>query len=201
MSSSILQTAPPKQRPRRLATKALIGLVAMLVVLLVIAHPLYTHLRSAGLLLRIQDPNRPGMLVRMGTYPVEEKLTTIPTAAGTIPARLYVPQGIAHAPGMVIVHGVHHLGIEEPRLVRFARAVSASGIEVLTPQLDSLADYRIDGESIALIGDSARSLSSNMGQKVGVLGLSFAGGLSLLAAADGASRAIHSFCGFRRIPR
>ena len=79
---------------------------------------------------------------------------------------------------------MHHLGVEEPRLVRFARAVSASGIEVLTPQLDGLADYRVDGASIALIGDSARKLSSDSGQKVGVLGLSFAGGLSLLAAAD-----------------
>jgi len=156
----------------------------VLVFLLVIAHPIYTHLRAAGLLLRIQDPNQAGALARIGTYPVEERLTTVPAASGTIPARLYIPLGTTHAPRMVIVHGVHHLGMEEPRLVRFARAVSASGIEVLTPQLDALADYRIDGTSIALIGDSARKLSSDSGQKVGVLGLSFAGGLSLLAAAD-----------------
>ena len=184
MSTGTLQKAPPKTRPRRRTTKVLIGLLVVLVFLLAIAHPVYTHLRAAGLLLRIQDPNQPGALARMGTYPVEERLTTVPTASGSIPARLYMPQGPAHAPGMVIVHGVHHLGVEEPRLVRFARAVSASGIEVLTPQLDGLADYRVDGASIALIGDSARKLSSDSGQKVGVLGLSFAGGLSLLAAAD-----------------
>ena len=115
---------------------------------------------------------------------MEERLTTVATSSGSIPARLYIPQGVDHAPGIVIVHGVHHLGIEEPRLVRFARAVSASGIRVLTPELASLADYQIDNQSIALIGDSARSLSSDIGRKVGVLGLSFAGGLSLLTAAD-----------------
>jgi pimeloyl-ACP methyl ester carboxylesterase len=85
---------------------------------------------------------------------------------------------------MVLVHGVHHLGIDEPRLVAFARALSSSGIRVLTPELLSLADYQVDRTSIDLIGYSARALSEQVGQKAGVLGLSFAGGLSLLAAAD-----------------
>ncbi|MGO9084440.1 MAG: dienelactone hydrolase family protein [Candidatus Sulfotelmatobacter sp.] len=136
------------------------------------------------MLLRFQDPKQSGIVARLSTYPVEEALTDVATPSGTIRARLYIPQGVARAPGIVIVHGVHHLGIEEPRLVRFARAMSASGIRVLTPELAALADYRIDSHSIALIGYSARSLSADVGQKVGVLGLSFAGGLSLLAASD-----------------
>ena len=153
-------------------------------ILMVLAHPIFTHIRAVGLLLRIQDPNRPGFVARFDTHPVDETLASITTSSGTIRARLYTPRGIDHPPGMVIVHGVHHLGIDEPRLVKFARAVSASGIRVLTPQLATLADYQIDNQSIALIGDSARSFSSEMGQKVGLLGLSFSGGLSLLAAAD-----------------
>jgi dienelactone hydrolase len=184
LSPATLQSAPAKQRPRLRTRKILLGFIVLLILFMLLAHPVYTHLRAAGLLLRIQDPTQPGALSRLGTYPVEERLTTVATSSGTIPARLYTPQGTDHAPGMVIVHGVHHLGIEEPRLVKFARAVSASGIKVMTPQLDSLADYRIDGQSIALIGDSARTLSSDIGQKVGVLGLSFAGGLSLLTSAD-----------------
>jgi pimeloyl-ACP methyl ester carboxylesterase len=85
---------------------------------------------------------------------------------------------------MVLVHGVHHLGIEEPRLVAFARALAESGIRVLTPELASLADYHVDRTSVDLIGYSAHTLAASVGQKVGVLGLSFAGGLSLLAASD-----------------
>jgi len=172
-----------QQPPHRHSRRIQFGVI-LLIVLLLMAHPVYSHLRAAGLLLRIQDPNQPGTMARISTYPVQEKLTTVATSSGTIPARLYIPQGATHAPGMVIVHGVHHLGIQEPRLVRFARAVSSSGIQVLTPELASLANYQIDSQSIALIGDSARSLSADMGHKVGVLGLSFAGGLSLLAAAD-----------------
>lgn len=83
-----------------------------------------------------------------------------------------------------MVHGVHHLGIEEPRLVALARAMSASGIRVLTPELRSLADYRVESASIDLIGYSARCLSESLGEKVGLLGISFAGGLSLLAASE-----------------
>ena len=152
------------------------------------------HLRAAGLLLRIENPqddnpkdrnlqNR-GALASFDAYRIDEMLTEVPTPSGPIRARLYIPKGIADAPGMVIVHGVHHLGIEEPRLVRFARAMSASGIRVLTPELASLADYRIDSQSIALIGYAARSLSAQVGQKVGVLGISFGGGLALVAASD-----------------
>ena len=151
---------------------------------LVLARPAFIHLRAAGLLLRIENPQPPGIVGGIHTYPIDETLIEVPTPSGAIRARLYIPRGIANAPGMVIVHGVHHLGIEEPRLVAFARAMSASGLRVLTPELLSLADYRIDSRSIDLIGYSARSLSTSLGQKVGVLGLSFAGGLSLLAAAD-----------------
>jgi acetyl esterase/lipase len=131
--SPTLQSAPAKQGPRQRTRKILLGFIVLLILFMLLAHPVYTHLRAAGLLLRIQDPNQPGALSRLGAYPVEERLTTVATSSGTIPARLYTPQGADHAPGMVIVHGVHHLGIEEPRLVKFARAVSASGIKVIDP--------------------------------------------------------------------
>jgi pimeloyl-ACP methyl ester carboxylesterase len=176
------QSAPVARRTRRHGRLIFLSLAILLVLLLV--YPVFTHVRALGLLLRIQDPNQPSVVARIETYLVEEKLTGVATSAGTIPARLYIPVGVDQASGMVIVHGVHHLGIEEPRLVKFARAVSASGIRVLTPELASLADYRIDDQSVVLIGDSARSLSTDLGRKVGVLGLSFSGGLSLLAAAD-----------------
>jgi len=178
-----LQSSPPKQRRHRRVIRILL-LAIVFLLFLVLGRVAFTHLRAAGLLLRIQDPNQTGFVATIGTYPVEESLTEVPTPAGAIHARLYIPAGVAKAPGMVIVHGIHHLGIEEPRLVRFARAMAASGIRVLTPELAALADYQVDRNSIALIGYSARSLASDLGQKVGVLGLSFAGGLSLLAASD-----------------
>ena len=96
----------------------------------------------------------------------------------------YVPRAIADPPGLVLVHGIHRLAVDEPRLVRFARALAASGVAVLTPEVRELADYRVDARSIDTIGTAAHALSAKLSRKVGVMGMSFAGGLSLLAACD-----------------
>jgi dienelactone hydrolase len=95
-----------------------------------------------------------------------------------------VPRGVTDAPGILLVHGVHHLGVDEPRLVRFARALAESGILVMTPEIRELADYHVDPRSIATIGEAARRLRERAARPVGVIGMSFAGGLALLAAAD-----------------
>lgn len=56
---------------------------------------------------------------------------------------------------------------------------------VLTPELRDIADYRITTGSTDSIGASAKALHDELGgKKVGILGLNFSGGLSLLAAAD-----------------
>jgi len=86
---------------------------------------------------------------------------------------------------MVLVHGIHHLGIDEPRLMNFARAAASDGFSVLTPEIAALADYRVDGASISTIGESSAWLQQRLGTgPVTVVGVSFAGGLSLLAACD-----------------
>jgi pimeloyl-ACP methyl ester carboxylesterase len=182
-------TAPQWQNRRAIRIVVFLLFVG---VVLALARPAWIHLRAAAVLLRVQAPQHPGALANLSAHPVEEVLTEVPTPSGAIRARLYIPKdedkdkdnARPRAPGMVLVHGLHHLGIEEPRLVAFARALSSSGIRVLTPEMRSLADYHVDRASVDLIGYSARALSASVGQKVGVLGLSFSGGLSLLAAAD-----------------
>jgi pimeloyl-ACP methyl ester carboxylesterase len=63
--------------------------------------------------------------------------------------------------------------------------MAACGIQVLTPELPDIKDYQVGANSIATIGESAEWLTrEDGGRPVGVLGLSFSGGLSLLAAAD-----------------
>jgi len=171
-----------KHRRQKLAL-LLACVVVVLAAVFVTFHG-WAHFRAVTLLLRMQNPQNPGALARVTADSFDEESTQVPTPSGPIRARLYMPRDRPRAPGMVIVHGVHHLGIDEPRLVAFARAMSSSGIRVLTPELLSLADYRVERDSIDLIGYSARALSASVGQKVGVLGLSFAGGLVLMAAAD-----------------
>lgn len=70
-------------------------------------------------------------------------------------------------------------------LVGLARSFSAAGVRVLTPQLAGLADYHIDGADADTLGQSAVAFAAWSGRsQIGVLGVSFAGGLGLLAALD-----------------
>ena len=146
--------------------------------------PLRDYQRAASLLLRMEDAEGSGGFARLGTYPVDESITRVLTSDGPVHARLFVPRGKESPPGLVLLHGVHYLGIDEPRLVKFAHAFAQSGVTVLTPQLDDLAAYQIMPRSIDVIGASAHLLRQRTGKTVGVMGLSFAGGLALLAAAD-----------------
>ncbi len=101
------------------------------------------------------------------------------------PLASIVPRGVGSAPGIVVVHGMHELGIDEPRLVNFARSLAASGFFVMTPQVPGIADYRVQAESADLIGTAAQDFARQLQvPKVGVLALSFSGGLALLAASD-----------------
>ena len=142
-------------------------------------------LRAYAVLRHFADPNARGPLLRFETHPVRTEDVSIPTPDGSLRARIYIPVGVKHPRGMVAVHGIHHRGMDEPRLVNFARAVAGSGLEVLTPQIDSLADYHVDKGSIPMIGESSAWLDDRLGDhRVTVTGISFAGGLSLMAALD-----------------
>jgi dienelactone hydrolase len=147
-------------------------------------RPAVAHLRSAALLLHFADEHATGRLADFGRHPITEEPATVETGHGPARARFYLPEGVSDPPGVVLVHGVHRLGIEEPRLQRFARAVAASGLVVLTPEVEEIADYRVDPRSIDTIGAAAAALQQRTGGRPGVMGMSFAGGLSLLAAAD-----------------
>lgn len=117
------------------------------------------------------------------------KDVTIDGRDGPIRARLYYdPSTTARRP-VVIAHGVHYQGIDEGRLVPFAQDLAAAGMMVLTPELADVIDYRITDQGVGIIADSARYLRDEAplasdDPEVGLVGFSFAGGLSLLAAGD-----------------
>jgi len=149
------------------------------------AYRLRYDLRSYSLLVHFLDPQASGPLLRLETYAVTTQEVSLPSATGPVRARLYVPSGVARPSGMIVLHGIHHLGIDEPRLMSFSRAAAGGGFAVLTPEIRALADYRVDRTSIATIGESPGWLQQRLGTgPVTVVAVSFAGGLSLLAACD-----------------
>jgi pimeloyl-ACP methyl ester carboxylesterase len=164
----------------------LLWILASLIILFVVGiYSLRFDLRSAAFLIQFLDPQAQGLLVRIERHEFDTQDVTMSTSQGPVRARLYVPRGIPHSPGMVLVHGIHRLGIDEPRLVNFARAAASNGFSVMTPEVAALADYHVDGASIGTIGESAAWMEQRSGTgPVTVVGVSFAGGLSLLATCD-----------------
>lgn len=191
---------PERSRPsvgaslwRRLSLRSPLFIATALALAVLALAPASRHLRAATLLVRLAAPEARGFLLEAGRHTVDVHTLAAGTLAaetheaapGAGGARLYVPRGVPNPPGIVLVHGVHHLGVTEPRLVRFAETLAAAGIVVLTPHVAELADYRVDAASVDTIGEAARSLSSRVkGRKVGLVGMSFAGGLAILTAAD-----------------
>jgi dienelactone hydrolase len=178
-------------RARRQALAERPRLTAAIVVLLLalagaITVPfLRAHLQAIAVLDQVANKPVPALLARAVTEPVSTTELTLPLASGNIRARMYTPRNRPNAPALLVLHGVHHLGMDEPRLIAFASAMASCGLRVLTPELPGIKDYHVDVDSITTIGDSAVWLSAQQGHKpIGILGLSFSGGLSLIAASE-----------------
>lgn len=168
------ETAGP-EGPLRRARAAFFALV---VVATLFARPAFHHAHAVSLLLSFSGE-------ATSEKPLVESTGTFDAGGRAVPMRTYAPAGATDLPGIVMVHGVHFKGIEEPRLQRFARAVAREGYVVMTPQVDELADYQVAPRSIDTVGAAAVHLRTRLGvRKVGLMGMSFGGGVSLLAAAD-----------------
>ncbi|WP_125484888.1 alpha/beta hydrolase [Edaphobacter aggregans] len=142
------------------------------------------HLQAIAILKLVSGQPVPRLISAVIQEPVESKVIEFPAGGAMVRARMYLPRRRAHAPALVVLHGVHHLGMNEPRLMSFAAAMASCGLQVLTPELPNIKDYHIDADSVRTIADSAQWFASQTGGPVGVMGLSFSGGLALVAAAD-----------------
>lgn len=173
-----------RNSPRKARLLAWLLLIVPIVIALVYPTA-QDYLRAASLLDRISDPHATGWTANYDVHPVEVQSSSFDFRGQSLPSRIYLPRGVGFAPGIVVVHGMHELGIDEPRLVNFARSLAASGFFVMTPLVPALADYRIDPQSADVIGSAANDFAQRLGAgKVGVFAISFSGGLALLAATD-----------------
>lgn len=182
-----LVRATRQTRPRILAYRIVFAtlLSAALLVFAAAAWPLVQdHLEAVSILDRVSGQPVPRLVGHFISTRITTQDLSIATESGPVRARFYLPPESDRAPALIVIHGVHHLGIDEPRLQAFAAAMANCGIRVLTPELTDIKDYHIDSGSIKTIGEISQWYAAQTGGPVGVMGLSFSGGLSLLAAAD-----------------
>jgi dienelactone hydrolase len=151
------------------------------------------------------------------TVDVVETDAAIPWRGGTLRGRIYRPAAdrrpvdpaAIDAPPALLVPGVHAEGIDEPRLVQFARDIASMRRIVVTAEPPDLKAYTVTPRTTDMIEDAASWLSTSSGfapdGRVGMMGISFAGGLSIVAAsrASLADRVAYvlSFGGHGDLPR
>jgi dienelactone hydrolase len=142
------------------------------------------------------------------TRAVQDREIAIPTPRGSLRARVYTPAG----PGrrvVLVVSGLHVAGIDEPRLLRLSKELAASGLVVVTPEIPELSTFDITPAITDDIEHAAAWLATESGlasdRKVGLMGISFSGGLSLVAAGRPSLRDhvayVFSFGGHADLPR
>jgi dienelactone hydrolase len=195
------------QLMRRLTTRIVLVASLLIAGAAIVWGPAYA--RSASLVIRAAQVK--GFLlsaakVQEQHYVVEPE-TTVPTRHGAIRARLYRPDAIRRA--VLLVPGVHAMGIDEPRLTGLSNELAATGLAVLTMELPDLAHYEFTTRTVDIIEDGAHWLADRRDLaadgRIGLLGISFAGGLSLVAAGRPALKDrlafVFSFGGHGDLPR
>lgn len=167
--------------PRRGFRRVVLTLV-LLVVVLVLGLEVDRHLRAAGALARFGDAaTATGVTAWVASYRVTDFEVQQSEVAGR-PVRTYRPERPGGAQ-LVLAHGMHPMGFDEPRLVALASALAASGIVVHTPDQPRLKALSLDPRTAPELSETMRALMQREGRgPLGVMAISFAGGLALCAA-------------------
>ncbi len=129
------------------------------------------------------------------TRPADRAPTRVPVAYA-VDGRahrgdLYLP-AVAPRAGIVLLHGAHPLGKDEPRLVAFATALARARFAVLAPDVASLRAREVRPTAARDVADGVSYLASRPdlapGGRVGIGTFSFGAGPAMLAALDPALR-------------
>jgi hypothetical protein len=163
--------------------------LAAILLLLLLAAGFFAlpYLDALGFIIRAADiGGAPATLAgwRTHTYTRQPEMR-VPTRSGNIPARLYEPEGRARRT-VLLMPGVHRDGIDESRLVGLAEDLSATGYRVITVAAPDLQKFKITPEVTDVIEDAVKWTSEQpqfrTDGKIGIVGISFTGGLSIVAA-------------------
>lgn len=148
-----------------------------------VARP-YAH--GLSFVIRVADMQGTARRIAdLDTRPVREREIAIAMPSGSMRGRVYEPDGGSTRTAL-LTSGLHVAGIDEPRLVRLARALASNRITVVTPDIPQLAQFDISPALTDSIEQAALWLANDSAltrdRKIGLLGISFSGGLSIVAA-------------------
>jgi dienelactone hydrolase len=193
----------PSTRRWRVAT-------AILVIAVAFAYLAVPYVRAASLFVRVAHLG--GQVEAFATSHARTVTVQPPhvvaVRGANVPAQFYRPSGRVTRTALLIP-GIHSMGINEPRLTALARDLAGSGVLVMTLALPDLQHYLLTTHSTDVIEDAVSWMAGRPDVapdgRIGLIGISFAGGLSLVAAGRPSIRDklayVVSFGGHADLPR
>lgn len=161
------------------------SLAAALVVIVAVSAAASPYFHGLSFVVRAADVQ--GFARRVADLDIEterEREISIPTSRGPLRARLYEPAKPHHRAAL-LVSGLHPAGIDEPRLVGLARQLASSATAIVTPDIPELSRFAISPAITEDIEEAAGWIASSdlaPDRHVALMGISFSGGLSIVAA-------------------
>ena len=185
-------------------------LAAILVIAAVLTYLAVPYVRAASLFVRVAHVGgRAEQFAARHAHTVTiVPPHTVPTRSGEVPAQFYRPDG-RFSRSVLLIPGIHSMGIKEPRLTALAKDLAGSGVMVMTLALPDLQRYRLTTQSTDVIEDAVAWMAGRpdlaRDGRIGVVGISFAGGMALVATGRPSIRDkvayVLSFGGHADLPR
>lgn len=186
-------------------------IVAVIVIIVaILAYLAVPYVRAASLFVRVAHLG--GRVEALANNHAHAVTIAAPhmvhTRNGDVPAQFYRPDG-RFSRSVLLIPGIHSMGIKEPRLTALAKDLAGTGVLVMTLALPDLQHYRLTTKSTDVIEDAAgwmaRQPELAPDGRIGLMGISFAGGMSIVAAGRASIRDklayVLSFGGHADLPR
>lgn len=122
-----------------------------------------------------------------GAREIEVEEVALQGPDGTIPATRYRPAGARPGPGWVLLHGITRAGRQHVSLVRFSRAIAASGATVVVPEVPEWVALRLAPHltlGAVQAGVAAMEEDPMVTGPPGLMGFSFGGPQALRVGGD-----------------
>jgi dienelactone hydrolase len=169
-------------------SRRLLVLVLITAVIALGAYAAVPYARAASLIIRAAGlGGRAEALADAQAHEVTaQPKHMVPTRHGDVVAQFYVPDATARRT-VLVMPGFNSFGIDEPRVASLAADLAGSGFRVLAMALPDLQRFRLTPAATDVIEDAvawlaAQPESAAPDGRVGVIAVSFTGGLSVSAA-------------------
>src|SRR5688500_12158520 len=164
--------------------RMLLIVVLVLIVFVYVAAP---YARAMALIVRVAALGGPAQAIisiqdnRVDAQPRH----MVPTRHGDVPAQFYMPATVSER-AVLVMPGFNSNGLDEARLAALAADIAASGYPVMALALPDLQQFRLTPAATDVIEDSVAWMVQQpqlaRDGKVGIIAVSFSGGLSIVAA-------------------